>query len=618
MKKLLSATFLAGLTTLVAHADQPNILWLVQEDASPWMGCYGHEANAGATPVVDKLAKDGVLFTRAYTPTPVCSTCRSSFITGANAIRWGGHEHRSRRGKAALPLQPEITTLPELFIEAGYFTFNVGKTDYNFIEKGRDMYSPIPKKHNGAPWRAAPEGKPFFGQIQLKGGKIRVKLDPKEMTDPKSVTVPADYPQNDLFREVVAQHCDAVRTDDKNIARILATLDEDGLTDNTIVVYFSDHGANNLVRHKQFPTEAGLHVPCMVRGPRKWVPSGVVRDELISILDISATTLAWAGIKRPAYMEGRDLFAKNHQPREWVASAKDRLDHTIDRVRTIRTDRYRYTRNFMRDRIHLQPQYRDGRPFLEDIKKAYADGTLAPKLAKIYFGERPEEELYDMEKDPAQVNNLAADPAHAATLKKHRKLLDAWLAKGDLGEGLEPDVELEVNGWAKWGKGVNPEYERIRSDSDGDGLSDEWETINNRDPKDGRLQFEFDCGGWQDEGWTSTGTDNIAGMLGTLDFTIGKSKGTLHRTKLKLDTAKNTGALRLRVKSNQAGTLSATANGKSPLGSVAFADGKQWQELSLPLSKKNWNGTVSSLDVSFTTQNPGATITIDWIRVGSK
>jgi len=355
-----------------------------------------------------------------------------------------------------------------------------------------------------------------------------------------------------------------------------------------------------------------------VRGPNKYVPSGVVRDELISILDISATTLAWAGIKRPAYMEGRDLFAKDHQPRTWVASAKDRLDHTIDRVRTIRTDRYRYTRNYMRDRVHLQPQYRDGRPFLEDIKKAFAAGTLAPKLAEIYFGERPVEELYDIEKDPAQVNNLAADPTLAATLKKHQKLLEAWVAKGDLGAGNEPDVELEVNGWAKWGKGVNPEYERIRTDSDGDGLSDEWETVNKRDPQDGRLQFEFNCGGWQEEGWTSTGTDNLAGMLGTLDFTVAKSKGTLHRIGLKLDTAKNSGGLYLRIKSTQTGTINATANGKTPLGTVAFADGDQWQELSLPLPKAQWKGIVTSLDLSFTTLHPGAQLTIDWIRVESK
>jgi arylsulfatase A-like enzyme len=186
------------------HAqDKPNILWIVQEDTSPWMGCYGHEVNKGKTPVVDKLARDGVLFTRAYVPAPVCSPCRSAFIVGAYQFRFGAHEHRSRRGKAAKPLPEGMKTIPELMLEAGYATFNAGKTDYNFshgaiyaggaaperAQKGKKgRRGRKSKGSKSAPWRALPKGKPFFGQIQLKGGKSSTgSLSAGEKTDPGTI-----------------------------------------------------------------------------------------------------------------------------------------------------------------------------------------------------------------------------------------------------------------------------------------------------------------------------------------------------------------------------------------------------------------------------------------------
>jgi len=233
--------------------------------------------------------------------------------------------------------------------------------------------------------------------------------------------------QTDLYREIVAEHFDSARKDDRNIAGILKRLKADGLAESTIIVYFSDHGANNLVRHKQQPTEGGSHVPFVITGPAKWVPKSVVRNDLVSMLDLSATTLQWAGVEQPEWMEGQYLFGGDFVPREFVATARDRCDHSIDRIRSIRTDQFRFTRNYMLDRVLLQPQYR---------------GTLAPKLAEIYFGERPYEELYDVKVDPAQLNNLIDDPKYAAEVKRHRKLLNDWLAKGDVGAG---DRELTRN-----------------------------------------------------------------------------------------------------------------------------------------------------------------------------
>jgi hypothetical protein len=330
---------------------------------------------------------------------------------------------------------------------------------------------------------------------------------------------------------------------------------------------------------------------------------------------LTATSLAWAGITIPDWVEGQDLFNESFQPRTFVASAKDRLDHTIDRVRTIRTDQYRYTRNYFLDRVLLQPQYRDPQPYLKALRSAYADGTLAPKLAQIYFGERAAEELYDVVKDPAQVHNLADDPDFVEVLQQHRSLLDSWLVKGDLGAVDEPDQELTRNGQdSKWGVGVNFQYERIREDTDGDGLSDKWETINHRDPNDGKLLFTFDCGGWQTEGWQADGeVTNIAGYQGFLDFDLLSGHAVLVRQGLKLDADRNQGSLVIRMRSNAKTRMTVSANGNL-VGKVVIDSGAKYSEYKIPLSGSSWNGTITSLQLDYSSK-PGTTVAIDWIRI---
>ena len=587
---------------------QPNILWLYQEDLSPWLGCYGYDIQKGHTPTIDAMAAGGVRFSRAYVPAPVCSICRSAIITGANQIRFGAHEHRSRRGAAEKPLPEGMKTIADLMTEQGYFCFNVGKTDYNF--EHAKVFQKIPKDQNKTPWRARKDDQPFFGQIQLKGGKLNTKKF-KNKTDRSKVTVPGDYPQTDLYREVVAEHFDSARMDDGIIAGILQRLEADGLADSTIVVYFSDHGANNLVRHKQQPTEGGSHVPFIITGPAPWVPAPSVRDDLVSMLDLSATTLQWAGVAQPEWMEGQFLFADNFVPRKFVATARDRCDQTIDRIRSIRTDRFRFTRNYMLDRVLLQPQYRDKKDFLAVLRDSYADGSLDPKLAEIYFGERPYEELYDIKKDPAQLNNLIDDATYSQEVARHRKLLDDWLAKGDTGAEDEPKIELEMASSKKWGMGVNAEYEAIRKDSDGDGLSDTWEKLNDRDPDDGKLFFGFDCGGWQTEGWEAEGKlSNIAGRQGFLDFDLSDGGGAIKRDGLsaKTDSAKQ---LSIRLRSDRLETLTFSVNGKK-CGEVKIESGAEFN--TYPLVNQPIEGDkVNSLQLDFKGK-PGTTVEIDWIK----
>jgi arylsulfatase A-like enzyme len=626
--KLIAASVLISLLGLavspaVGAAEKPNILWLFAEDTSPWMGCYGDPINEGATPNIDSLANKGVRFSRAYVPAPVCSACRSALMGGRNQIRFNAHEHRSSRGPAKLYLPEGLKLLPQLIKESGYFTFNLGKTDYNFIWDEESTYSLMQKARIPVPWDKLKQNQPFFGQIQTAGGKNNTTNFPADRkVDPATVTVPPDYPQNQIYREVVAQHYDAIRKDDDFIGEVLADLKEAGLADNTIIVYFGDHGANNLVRHKQMPTEGGLHVPLIIAGPDPFVPAPSVRDDLVDMLDLSATTLAWAGIDIPDGYEGQDLFGIKVVPRSFVAAAKDRLDHTIDRVRTIRTDRFRYTRNYKTDRIFLQPQYRDPKNYVQNLRELYAKAELSPKLTEIYFGERPTEEFYDLKSDPSQLNNLVGNAKFATELDRHRMLLDDWLAKGDDGAGEESLEELafQAND-QKWGRAVNPEYEVVRTDSDGDGLSDAWEKINDRDPQDGKLLFTFDCGGWQTEGWKGDEKlGNIAGRQGFLDFQLDEGKGVIVHDGLKLNANKNRGEFLIsgRMTADTIIKVSAKKQDRDnwrELLSIKFTGGQNLTPLRTPMPKNDvWSGTIESIQITFDGP-PGTMVELDSIAI---
>ncbi len=476
MKHLVLLLIFLSCPLTALAAKKPNILWIFCEDLSPWMESYGFPVNAGKTPTLDKLSSNGVRFSRCYVPAPVCSACRSAMMTGVYQTTTGTHQHRSSRSpEAAIHLPKGIKPLPQIFMEHGYATFNKGKDDYNFIYKRNEHYSvgnskPATGKKKGfygkkgnADWTAAPEGKPWFGQIQLGGGKTNTrKLTDK--VDPATMKVPPYFPNEELFRKEWAHHYDTVRVTDGHVKQIMERLKTDGLLENTIVFFFSDHGNNHSLRHKQFCYEGGVHVPLIISGPG--IPKDAVQKELVSALDISATTLALAGIELPDYLHGQDLFGESYKQRDHIISARDRCDFTIDRIRTVRTEKFRYLRNFMTDRILLQPQYRDGQAQTKRLRELHAKGELGKIPEWAFFGKRPAEELYDMEKDPHQINNLADDPKYAGELKRHRDLLAAWIKEtGDKGEKPESEQHLRAI-YKRWGKKcVNPEFDVFKKEA---------------------------------------------------------------------------------------------------------------------------------------------------------
>ncbi|MGB2906732.1 MAG: sulfatase [Candidatus Aminicenantaceae bacterium] len=458
------------------NQPHPNILWIAVEDLSPLMSCYGYDINP--TPHLDQMAENGVLFTNTYMPAPVCSACRSALITGMMQTILGTHNHHSSRSQeTAIHLPEGVKTLPELFRQAGYFTFNQGKDDYNFWYDRGSLYSGEYTTHalygksgkRDVGWKDRLPDQPFFGQIQLSGGKHIYQKDFKERVrnpvDRRSFDLPPYYPDHPLVREDWAQHLDSVQITDDEIGQILEDLRRDALLENTVVFFFSDHGMR-LWRHKQFCYDSGLHVPFIVSwpgNPRKLGGAGTIRQDLINGIDLAATSLALAGIGIPDHMESRALFARGFEPREFVISARDRCDYTIDRIRTVRTERFRYIRNLLTDRPYMQPNYRDAWEITQTMRTLHAEGRLNAVQDRFWSEERPSEEFYDLQKDPHEIDNLAGRPDVASELERHREILNEWIrATDDKGQYPEDASNLKyMFDW--WGdKCVNPEYDRFK------------------------------------------------------------------------------------------------------------------------------------------------------------
>ncbi len=459
--------FLYG--SLFSREGRPNVLWIYLEDVSGWFSCYGETLIE--TPNIDQLAKEGIRFDRFYTPAGVCSATRSAIVTGMMQTTIGAHNHRSCRsdfrGKKMGEYDQnilDILTIPEIFRKHGYWTANHAKDDYNFDwepDKLYDYHQPSglnPEAFISGKMLKGRGKKPFFVQVQLSGGKGgTLGFNEVQSTD---VEVPPYYPDIESVRSLIARHYNCLLKTDKQVGQIVAHLKQEGVYDSTRIFLFSDHGMQ-LHRHKQYLYEGGIHMPLIVAGAG--IEPGGVREDLISGIDISATSLAAAGIKVPSYMEGRDFFSNNYKPRQFVVAARDRCDYTIDHIRAVVTKRFKYLKNYLTDRPYMQPSYKDPWQVSQDFRRLMMTGEIN-NTQKIFFSEhRPDEELYDLDNDPDEINNLAKDPEYKKQLVRHRKMLAQWIEDtGDQGETPESDIGL-LCALKRWGeKCINPEYDRVR------------------------------------------------------------------------------------------------------------------------------------------------------------
>lgn len=450
--------------------DRPNIVWIIPDDMSAHFGCYGE--TAVETPHVDALAAGGVKFTNAYVTAPVCSTCRSAFITGMYQTSIGAHHHRSGRGELKIELPEQIKLVPQIFQEAGYHTSisgwpgngKSGKTDYNF-EWDKSVY-------DGTSWTQRKEGQPFFAQIQTPGGKLRGK-DPEgwekmarqaeeifgDRTPLEAVSLPSYYPEHPDIVQDWAAYLDSVRLTDHMVGEVIAKLKADGVYDNTIILFMTDHGISH-ARGKQFLYDEGLHVPLVISGPG--IEAGSVREDLVEHIDITALSLGAAGIPVPKWMQARDILASDYEPREAVFAARDRCDETVEHLRSVRTKQFKYIRNFLPERPYLQPNaYKDAKNIVIAMREWHAAGKLNEAQSLIMRETRPPEELYDVVADPEEIHNLADDPEYADQLAEMRGLLDDWIVETD-DQGRNPESEEMYDSdmapyLSKFGNGKDPE-----------------------------------------------------------------------------------------------------------------------------------------------------------------
>ena len=453
---LLTAAFTAAGVLHVAADDRPNILWISAEDLSAaTIGCYGGAAH---TPHLDRLASAGLRFDAAFSAAPVCAPSRSAIITGIMPTTLGSLPMRCK----AIPPH-HVMGFPKLLRDAGYFCTNNAKTDYNLDTSFNAGWN---ESNGKAHWRNRPDGAtPFFAVFNLntthesglfddKPTEVRRMLSPEARREAADVAVPPYYPDTPGIRRSLAQRLELAAALDADVGQILADLEADGLADDTIVFFWSDHG-EGIPHGKRSLTEHGLRVPLLVHVPERFaaraaLPGGHTTrgptSSLVSLMDLGPTVLQLAGVAIPAGMEGRPFLGPAAASRDVVIAARDRMDDTPGCGRSARDQRFRYVRNFLPwlDGDDL-PAYADGVAITGELRAARNAGTLPPGADWFSRTSRPVEELYDVAVDPDEVVSLAHDTRHAADLERLRETLRRWMRETkDTGILPEPILRREA------------------------------------------------------------------------------------------------------------------------------------------------------------------------------
>lgn len=458
-KKFILSGIMAGMSIVVVAKEKPasvpyNILWLSCEDIDPILSCYG--AKGIKTPNIDRLAKEGIRYTNAYSTVGVCAPSRSSIITGVYPVSLGTHNMRTSRtnvnyngidgekyvtfnpltsksghnipGYSAVP-DPEVKCFTEYLRMAGYYCTNNVKCDYQFYPP----FTAWDENSKTADYKNRPEGMPFFSvynYTETHESKIWLSAKHTLKVNPDSINIPDYFPDIQVVRKDVARKYSNIVELDSIIGDWLVRLEKEKLLDKTIIFFWSDHGGP-LLRQKRAVGNTGLHVPLIVRFPDKKM-AGTVCDDLISLMDLGPTVLSLAGIQTPEYMDGLAFLGKYEAPkkREAVFGSADRFDEVYDFSRSVIDGKFSYIRNFDPSLpLIYRIAYREQIEMTAKLIEMDRQNELTGGAAYIFRDNRDVEELYDLEKDPYEVNNLAADPKYTTQLLKMRKQLADWQLK---------------------------------------------------------------------------------------------------------------------------------------------------------------------------------------------
>ena len=429
LSTLCIATIVFGGGVASDAAERPNVLWITCEDISANLGCYGD--SYARTPNLDKLASESVRYTNMYATAPVCAPARSCIITGIHAESLGTQHLR-----AFMELPDHVRCYTKYLVDAGYYCTNHQKADYNFSAKSGSWGRG--EKH----WRARPEGAKFFSVVNLgmthqsktryppgQLATVNAKLPEPLRHDPAKAPLPPYYPDTERVRDNIASYHTQITLMDEEVGRILDELEQDGLAEDTIVFFYSDHGAG-IPRGKRWLHHNGIRVPFIIRCPEKYrhlVPGkpGERSERLVSFVDLAPTMLSLAGLPAPKYMQGKAFLGKKaEQPRSFVFAARDRVDEEVTCSRTVVDGKFQYIRNFMPHRPRMQLSwYSEKTPIRNELRRLHEEGKLKGDEAWLLADTIPAEELYDLTADPHEMNNLVASPQHQEVLDELRKAL---------------------------------------------------------------------------------------------------------------------------------------------------------------------------------------------------
>lgn len=458
MRQCFSVAWVLLLTSTLAQAadsQHPNILWITSEDHGPEMGCYGD--SFATTPHVDALAKKGMLFKLGWSCAPVCAPARTTIITGMYPPSIGGQHMRSM-----VELPDKIQFYPTFLRKQGYYCTNNSKTDYNVTQTTTGWN----ESSNRAHYRKRERGQPFFAIFNSTvSHESKIRRRPHEKVhDPAKVRVPAYHPDNAETRQDWAQYYDIVTQADALAGQRLEELDRAGLTDDTIVFYYGDHGSG-MARSKRWPYNSGLSIPIVVYFPEKWkhlapaeYQAGGQSDRLVNFVDLAPTLLSLAGVKPPSWMQGH-AFAGKHQVAKpkYMFGFRDRMDERYDFIRTVTDGRYHYIRNYNPHFIYGQfVQYNFVTPSTSAWKRDFDAGKLNASQSQ-FWKLKPAEELYDLQADPDEVHNLVGSDQHQQILEELRGAVAQW-CKEIRDVGFLPEGEIHSRS-----QGMTP-YEMARND----------------------------------------------------------------------------------------------------------------------------------------------------------
>jgi uncharacterized sulfatase len=458
IQTLLAAVLGILLSATAFAAEHPNVLWITCEDISPNLGCYGDHYSV--TPNLDALAAIGMRYLNAISNAPVCAAARTTIITGIYPPSTGAEHMRS-----FVDLPRALRLFPEYLRDAGYYTTNNSKEDYNVPKLGKVWDESSQKAH----WKKRGKGQPFFAvfnDVISHESQIRNEIDDADRThDPVKVPLPPYHPDTPEVRRDWAQYYDRITMMDKKAGKLLRELEKAGLADDTIVFFYSDHGSG-MPRSKRSACNSGLNVPFIVYFPPKWrrlapkdYREGGTSDRLIGFIDLAPTVLSLAGIKAPETMQGTAFCGKYETPEpEFSFGFRGRMDERIDLVRSVRDKQYMYVRNYMPHRVAGQHNaYMFATPTTQVWYRLFKEGKLNAAQA-AFWEPKQVEELYDLKADPYEIKNLASDPARQTVVAKMRDAQEKWEARiKDIGLLSEWEMHARAKGSSPYEVGHNPQ-----------------------------------------------------------------------------------------------------------------------------------------------------------------